>query len=143
MGLIRPLSFKMLANPTLPKFYWEVKSQEQLIAYLSCYLDALKDHVNETGDQVNENTSDIDWITDVVESIENGGYFDKYVDGLAKWIDENIQELVGRIARYVFPTFYYDGECWRYAMVVPKTWDFLRFRWEFCEDGTFHILLVY
>lgn len=48
-----PFRFIMKANPTLPKFYWEVKSQEQLISYLCCYLEQLKDYVNTITETIN------------------------------------------------------------------------------------------
>lgn len=51
--MLVPFGFIMKANPTLPKFYWEVKSQEQLINYICCYLESLKNYVNELVDYVN------------------------------------------------------------------------------------------
>lgn len=136
----------MIANPTLPKLYWEVKSPEQLIANLYCIIDALKDPINNTIEQVNENTEAIEAIQTVINSIQNGGYFDKYVDGLAKWIDENIQQLVARQSKYVFPTFYQEPDTgvWRYALVIPQGWEHLKFRWIFDErDNTYHVTINY
>lgn len=136
----------MIANPTLPKLYWEVKSPEQLIANLYCIIDALKDPINNTIEQVNENTAAIEAIQAVINSIQNGGYFDEYVDGLAKWIDENIQQLVARQSKYVFPTFYQEPDTgvWRYALVIPQGWEHLKFRWIFDErDNTYHVTINY
>lgn len=136
----------MIANPTLPKLYWEVKSPEQLIANLYCIIEALKDPINNTIEQVNENTEAIEAIQTVINSIQNGGYFDRYVDGLAKWIDENIQQLVARQSKYVFPTFYQEPDtgAWRYALVIPQGWEHLKFRWIFDErDNTYHVTINY
>lgn len=136
----------MIANPTLPKLYWEVKSPEQLIANLYCIIEALKDPINNTIEQVNENTEAIEAIQTVINSIQNGGYFDRYVDGLAKWIDENIQQLVARQSKYVFPTFYQEPDtgAWRYAFVIPQGWEHLKFRWIFDErDNTYHVTINY
>ena len=136
----------MIANPTLPKIYWEVKSPEQLIANLYCIIEALKDPINNTTEQVNKNTAAIERIQAVIDSIENGGYFDKYIDGLAQWIDDNIQELVARQSKYLFPTFYKEPDtgAWRYALVIPQGWEHLRFDWIFDErDGTYHIRINY
>lgn len=136
----------MIANPTLPKLYWEVKSPEQLIANLYCIVEALKDPINNTIEQVNENTETIEAIQTVIDSIQNGGYFDEYVDGLAKWIDENIQQLVARQSKYVFPTFYQEPDTgvWRYALVIPQGWEQLKFRWIFDErDNTYHVTINY
>ena len=136
----------MIANPTLPKLYWEVKSPEQLVANLYCIVDAMKDPINNTAEQVNKNTAVIEQLKDVIESIENGEYYDQYIDGLAKWIDENLQQLVARQSKYVFPTFYQepDTEVIRYALVIPQGWEHLKFDWIFDErDNTYHVRINY
>ena len=63
----------MIANPTLPKLYWEVKSPEQLVANLYCIIEAMKDPINDTAEQVIKNTAAIEQIQAVIDSIENGG----------------------------------------------------------------------
>lgn len=136
----------MIANPTLPKLYWEVKSPEQLVANLYCIINAMKDPINDTAEQVNKNTAAIEQIQAVIDSIENGGYYDQYIDGLAKWIDENLQQLVARQSKYVFPTFYEEPKtgAWRYAVVTPQGWEHLKFDWIFDErDGTYHVRINY
>lgn len=136
----------MLASPTLPDIYWKVKSREQLIAQLYCIVDAIKDLDNQQTDEINEHESEITELQGIIDSIQNGEYFDKYIDGLASWIDENLQELVARQAAYCFPTFWQEPEtgAWHVAMVIPNTWDFLRFKWVFDEsDHTFRIALEY
>lgn len=136
----------MIANPTLPKLYWEVKSPEQLVANLYCIVDAMKDPINNTAEQVNKNTAVIEQLQDVIESIENGGYYDQYIDGLAKWIDENLQQLVARQSKYVFPTFYQEPDTGviRYALVIPQGWEQLKFDWIFDErDNTYHVRINY
>lgn len=136
----------MLTNPTLPKMYWEVKSPEQLIANLYCIIDAIKDPLNGTIERSNENAKAIETIEKVIESIENGQYYDQYIDGLSKWIDSNLQQLVARQSKYVFPVFYQepDTSCWRYALVVPQGWEHLDFDWIFDErDKTYHVRINY
>lgn len=136
----------MISNPTLPKLYWEVKSPEQLVANLYCIIDAMKDPINGTAEQVNKNTAAIEQIQNVIDSIENGGYYDQYIDGLAKWIDANLQQLVARQSKFVFPTFYQEPDtgCWRYAVVVPQGWEHLDFDWIFDErDNTYHVRINY
>lgn len=136
----------MLTNPTLPKLYWEVKSPEQLIANLYCIIDAIKDPLNDTIDLSNKNAETIEKIEKVIESIENGQYYDQYIDGLAKWIDANLQQLVARQSKFVFPTFYQEPDtgCWRYALVVPQGWEHLVFDWIFDErDNTYHVRINY
>ncbi len=116
------------------------------MANLYCIIEAMKDPINDTAEQVNKNTAAIEQIQAVIDSIENGGYYDQYIDGLAKWIDENLQQLVARQSKYVFPTFYEEPEtgAWRYAVVIPQGWEHLKFDWIFDErDGTYHVRINY
>lgn len=136
----------MIANPTLPSLYWEVKSPEQLIANLYCIIEDLKGYVNENADETNEHAALLQHVQQVIESIENGGYMDRYIDGLAAYIDKNLQALVARQAAYAFPTIYIEPDTGaaRFAMVIPDNWDFLRFKWVWDdEDGTYRIALEY
>lgn len=136
----------MLANPTLPDLYMQTKSPQQLIDALYCGLNATGEYDNQQTDQINENTANIADLLDSVEQISNGKYFDKYIDGLANYIDENLIAFVGRLAAYVFPTFTYDGDSWRFSLVIPANWNWLRFSFPFVEsddDTSFHISLVY
>lgn len=136
----------MISNPTLPTMYWEVKSPEQLIEVLYCVIEYMKGYINETTDQVNVNTEAIEKMQKVIDSIENGGYFDVYIDGLAKWVDENIQQLVARQSKYLFPTFYQEPDtgAWRYALVIPHGWEHLKYDWIFDQrDNTYHIRVNY
>lgn len=139
-----PPYFYNFTNPTLPKFYYQVKSQEQALATLACAVEGLKDHGNEVTGQVNENTVDIAELQGYVRAIQNGEYADGYIDQLAGYIDANLMQFVARLAMYVFPQLYWDGECYRYAMVIPQSWDFLRFMWVWDdEDRSWHIVLKY
>lgn len=64
----------LIANPTLPKLYWEVKSPEQLTANLYCIINALKDYVNDASEQVNENSAAIDRLEMLFEKFMLSGF---------------------------------------------------------------------
>lgn len=139
-----PPYFYNLSNPTLPKFYYEVKSQEQLLATISCALQGLTDHENSVTDNVNINNRDIAELQQYVKDIQEGKYVDGYIDQLAAYINDNLIAFVARLAQYVFPGLYWDGECYRYSVVVPESWDFLKFQWVWVEeDRSYHIMLTY
>ena len=131
-------------TPVIPKLYWDVYSAEERIKRICCMLDKLADYVNSMAVEINDNTTDIETINDVISAIENGEYTEQYIDGLAAYIDKNLIALVARLTAYVFPGLVYDGNAWRVSMVVPQGWDFLRFRYVWVpEDGTYHITLNY
>lgn len=96
-----------------------------------------------TAQQITELQTQMQALDKLVQKVANGDYAELYIDQLQAYIDRNLVNFVARLTKYVFPTFYWDGECWRFAMVVPTNWDFLRFEWSFEDDLTWHINLYY
>lgn len=120
MSIIPFFSYIMKANPTLPKFYWDVKSQEQLIMHICCYLDSLKDHVNEMGEQVNVNTEDIERLKEMFEQFQQSGFDDYYAEQIERWIEENLPWLWETFASMVFFGLTSDGY---FCAYVPESWE--------------------
>lgn len=142
--LLPPFDPFMAANPTLPDLYMQTKSPQQQIAQLYCALEAVKRYDNAQTVQINDNTQDISELQTVADSIANGEYLDKYIDGLASYIDRNLVAFVARLTSYVFPGFYWDGECWHLMFTVPADWKFLRFQFIWVpDDFCYHIVLTY
>lgn len=139
---VAPLVGVTGAPPVIPKLYWDAYSDEQRIKTLWQCFDRFTDLFNELVPEVNENSHDNEEILETLEQIKNGEWADGYVDSLAKWVDANLQQLVARLAQYVFPGFFWDGKCWRYQLVVPEGWEFLKFKWVWVpEDMSYHITL--
>lgn len=59
-----------------------------------------------------------------LEKIKNGDYVSLYLDSLIEWIDKNIQQLVGRIVKYVVFGLTQDGY---FVAYIPEAWDFIQF----------------
>lgn len=53
------LGWIMQYPPTIPKFYWDVKSQEQRIKTMCCYIQALCDYVDKLNEQDKKNYLDL------------------------------------------------------------------------------------
>ena len=64
---IVPYGAFTLATPTIPKFYWDVYSQEQRWKTICCELGKLIDYANAIGMQVNINTEQIQKLWDEFE----------------------------------------------------------------------------
>lgn len=80
----------------------------------------------------------------LVKDVANGKYAELYIDQLAAYIDTNLVNFVARIVKYVFPSFYWDGDCWRLSLSIPTSWDWLEFRFVWVpEDFSYHITLNY
>ena len=128
--------------PVIPKLYWDAYSDEERIKRLWECFDRLTTLFNQIVPEVNRNTQDYDALKDTLDQIKAGEYVDGYIDQLASWIDANLTQFVARLAKYVFPGFYWDGKCWRYQLTVPSDWDFLKFKWVWVEsDLSYHITL--
>lgn len=139
---IHPLAGVGAGTPVIPKLYWDAYDDEQRIKMMWECFGRLADLYNSMVDQVNDNTATNDEIEETFERIKNGEYADGYIDQLSKWVDANLQSLVARLAQYVFPGFYWDGKCWRYQLIVPEEWTFLRFEFVWVPDDlSYHINL--
>lgn len=143
-GRLMPFAAFLQGTPVIPEIYWNVYSSEQRWKVICERLEGLIAYVDEVKDVVNVNSADIAAMKQLLYDIRDGKYADLYLDAIASYIDENLTQFVARIARYAFPQLVWDGEAWRYSIVVPTSWDFLRFRWTyFAEDGTYHLTLNY
>ena len=114
----------MIANPTLPKMYWEVKSPEQLVANLYCIMDALKNYVNGASDQINVNTDKIAELEDLFKKFQESGFDDYYAKQVTAWIASNLEFIFDKTVRQVFFGLTDDG---RFCAYVPNSWADIKF----------------
>ena len=70
------------------------------------------------------NTAAIESLNIRFAKLENGDYIENYIPALAEWINNNLIELVSRIAKFVQFGLTDDG--YFYAD-IPDNWDFLQF----------------
>lgn len=114
----------LIANPTLPKLYWEVKSPEQLTANLYCIINALKDYVNDTSGQVNENSAAIDALEMLFEKFMQSGFDDYYAQQIEDWINDNVKWLWQTFGQMMFAGLTDDGY---FCIYVPDSWSDITF----------------
>lgn len=70
------------------------------------------------------NTAAIANLNTRFQALENGAYIENYIPALAEWINNNLQELVSRIAKFV--SFGITDDGYFYAD-IPENWEFLQF----------------
>lgn len=140
---LMPFAAFLGSSPVVPEIYWDVYSSEQRWKTICCRLEAVISYVDEMKDVVNVNSDDISEMKQLLADIRDGKYADIYLDAVASYIDNNLTAFVARIARYAFPQLVWDGSAWRYSIVVPTSWDWLRFKWDYMDDGTYHLTLNY
>lgn len=116
----------------------------EILNKLVLAVDGIINDVNVGVDQIKQMQEQIAELDDLLHRIADGEYADLYIDQLASYIDKNLIMFVARLVKYVFPGFYWDGDCWRLEFVMPSNWDFLNFKFVWNQDDfSYHIELEY
>lgn len=113
-----------IANPTLPKFYFNVKSQEQLIAIISCTIEELSTHVNDVNINVDVLRNEIEKIKKLFDKFIDSGFDEYYRDMLTKWLNDNADWLFSRFVKMVFFGLTDDGY---FCAYIPESWNEIEF----------------
>ena len=116
----------------------------EILNKLVLAVDGIINDANVGVDQIKQMQEQIAELDDLLHRIADGEYADLYIDQLASYIDKNLIMFVARLVKYVFPGFYWDGDCWRLEFVMPSNWDFLNFKFVWNQDDfSYHIELEY
>lgn len=103
-------------SPIIPQFYWNAKSQEQIIKYLSReydklihFVDTLTDNENETRDAVNK-------LTQLFHEFQENGFNEYYEQQIYQWVQDNMENIISQAIKMVFFELTDDGYfvayCW-------------------------------
>ena len=114
----------MITNPTLPKMYWQVKSQEQLVAQLYCIIGALDDYENKQTNQINLNTQEIEELKALFEKFQESGFEDYYEQLLLDWMNAHVDQIWAALGQMVFFGLTSDGY---FCAYVPDSWQVIVF----------------
>lgn len=116
----------------------------EILNKLVLAVDGIINDANVGVDQIKQMQEQIAELDDLLHRIADGEYAELYIDQLASYIDKNLIMFVARLVKYVFPGFYWDGDCWRLQFVMPSNWDFLNFKFVWNQDDfSYHIELEY
>lgn len=123
--------FRYYCQKIIPLVFDDSMSYYEQLCKVVEYLNETITNVNKLGAQVQINAGDIAQLKQEIaivqtelEKIANGGYISQYINQLANWIDNNLQELVGRVVKYIFFGLTDDGY---FVAYIPDTWDFINF----------------
>lgn len=123
MGIINPTSL-LSTTPTIPKFYWDVKSQEQRIKVMCCLIQQLIDQYGSTDSQIQKNSDAIAELQELFRKFQESGFDDYYEQQVIKWIGDNIEILYEQLAKQVFFGLTSDGY---FCAYVPDSWSDITF----------------
>lgn len=111
-------------TPTIPKLYWNVKSQEQRILNLFDLLNKLVCYSEQMGIQLNVSKDELDKLQDEFEKFQDSGFEDFYEKQLAQWIKDNAAVLFQLLAKQVYFGLTDDGH---FCAYIPDSWSDITF----------------
>lgn len=118
-------------TPTVPKLYWDVKSQEQRIKSICCELEKLIAYADALGVQININAQDIQDLKDQFEKFMESGFFDYYAEQIEQWIKDNMERIIKAAVKMVFFGLTRDDECGGhggyFCAYIPSSWSEIQF----------------
>lgn len=114
-------------TPTIPKLYWNVKSQEQRILNLFDLLNKLVCYCDSMGLQIDVNAQDIADLQKAMQELKDGGLLDYYEKQIYQWIQDNMEALIKKaLLQFVTLGINDDGYLVLYR---PDSWNDIIIDW--------------
>lgn len=141
--------FKFWCQKILPLVYDDSLSYMELLCKIVDYLNKVIDTTNQQteylqqlGATVEELQNAVNYLEEEIEKVKNGDYVSLYLDSIINWINDNLQELVAKIVKYVFFVIDNDGY---FNALIPYAWQFLEFDTGFdpSDSDTYLHLILY
>lgn len=111
-------------TPTIPKLYWNVRSQEQRILRICDMLDRLICYSDYLGDKVQINKDDIEWLKSEFEEFKEHGFDDYYAAQIEQWVNDHLETLYHLLVKQVFFGLTLDGH---FVAYIPDSWEDIAF----------------
>lgn len=114
----------------------------KLAEYLKSTADTMNRWKAEHEKEYQELLDHVNAIQDWIDGLEEGDIPQALIDGLATWIDNNIEELIGKNIRYVWFGLTDDGH---FVAYMPESWQELWFDtvMDFQNEYYGHLLIKY
>ena len=112
------------ATPTIPKFYWDVKSQEQRIKIMCYLIQGLIESYESADIRITKNASDIAELQKLFKDFVEHGFDEYYEQQVIEWISQHIGVLYDQLARQVFFGLTSDGY---FCAYIPESWKEIEF----------------
>lgn len=105
---------------SIPKMYFDVKSQEQrihriceLLHKLICYADMLGDVENTTQEELEKLLAEF-------EEFKEHGFEDYYLEQIEAWVNANLETLYKLLVKQVYFGLTLDGH---FVAYIPESWE--------------------
>lgn len=121
--------FRFWCQKVLPLVFDDSISYYEVLCKLSNSINEMINNIEYLEQQIGESGLDelfqmMEDLQQQLQDIQDGKYFHMYVDQLGKWIDQNIQQIVGRTMRFINFGLSQDGY---FVAYIPETWNFISF----------------
>lgn len=114
----------MPSTPSLPSFYWDVKSNEQRWKHICFELQRIADYLALMGTDLNLDHKIIKELQESFEKFQESGFFDYYADQLEDWINDNMQWIFQTFCKMLWFGLTDDGY---FVAYVPDAWEDVTF----------------
>ena len=105
---------------SIPKMYWDVKSQEQRILTICKQLHKLICYADMLSDKINIDHADILELQRLFEQFQESGFDDYYAAQVEKWIDEHLKFIYDHTIKQIYFGLTLDGF---FCAYIPESWD--------------------
>lgn len=117
-------------TPTIPKLYWNVKSQEQRILNLFDLLNKLVCYAEQIGIQLNVSQDELEKLKTEFEKFQDSGFEDYYEKQIYAWIQANMADLLSAGIKQVYfglTDDTYSGGAGYFVAYIPDSWSEIEF----------------
>lgn len=123
--------FYFWCQKVIPLVYDNSLSYYEVLCKVTDYLNTVIENQTEMYNVIVQHGTDINQLKQQIATVQeelqkfiNGDYTNLYIESLSNWIDQNLQQLVGRVVKYIFFGLTDDGY---FCAYIPDTWDFISF----------------
>jgi hypothetical protein len=106
-------------TPTIPKLYWNVKSQEQRILRICDMLDRLICYADYLGENTDELKKAVEELKSEFDEFKEHGFEDYYLEQIEQWVNDNLETLYHLLVKQVYFGLTLDGH---FVAYIPESW---------------------
>lgn len=126
-----PKSFNFWCVKVLPLVYDDSLSYYEVLCKLTAKINEMilnENNLKEILEQFNLDITQLQEDTanlqNELEKVKNGEYVELYLDSIKNYIDDNLQDLVAGMVKYIFFGLTNDGY---FCASIPSSWEFITF----------------
>lgn len=116
---LTPFNAWLAYTPVIPKFYWDVYSQEERIKYLSLEWDRITHYLVDMCDKINVDSDAISQLQELFKKFQESGFTDFYEAQINQWVLDNMPQIMEKALTVLFFGLTENGY---FCAYVPNNW---------------------